>query len=283
MNTLLQNIRDELVSFYYTILEAAPLLIIGLIVAFLYFWISKIIRKRITIFLKSKAEDPLQVNFVSDIFKIINVLIGTVLFFYIIGKQNIISSILGAGAISAFVIGFAFKDIGENFLAGIILAFKRPFRIGDVVMIQDIEGIILDLNLRETHLKTFDGKDVYIPNGILLKNPLFNYTIDGYIRQQFSFGFDYGTDIKMARKILLETINSIPGVLQKYKLAKTSIQDAGLYKINIVTQYWIDPTDSNYSGSEIKSQAIKKSLDLLKQNGIDVTSHLINLESSSSQ
>ena len=140
MKTLLQNIWDELVGFYNAFLEAAPLIIIGILVAALYFWISKIIRKRITKYLKSKAEDPLQVNFLSDIFKIINGFIGVVIFLYVIGKQSIISSILGAGAISAFVIGFAFKDIGENFLAGIILAFNRPFRIGDIVMIQNVEG-----------------------------------------------------------------------------------------------------------------------------------------------
>jgi len=277
MNDLLQNILNELFSFYTQILDAAPLLIIGLIVAIIYFWISRNLRKRITKHLLSKADDPLQINFLSDIFRIINNIIGGILFLYIIGKQGVITSILGAGAISAFVIGFAFKDIGENFLAGIILAFKRPFRIGDTVMIQNIEGSIMDLNLRETHMKTFDGKDVYIPNGMILKNPLFNYTIDGFIRQQFSFGFDYGADLDMARKILLESVNSIPGVLQENKLAKTLILEAGLYKITITTQYWINPEDKAYSGSEIKSEAINKSLEKLEGNGIKVSSHHINL------
>ena len=282
MQTLLKDIWIEISIFFDKIAEIAPLLIIALIVSLLYFWISKIFRKRITRYLANKAEDPLQVNFLSDIFKILNGIIGTIIFLYIIGKQGVITRILGAGAISAFVIGFAFKDIGENFLAGIILAFKRPFGIGDTVMIQNIEGSIRDLNLRETHIKTFDGKDVYIPNGIILKNPLFNYTIDGFIRQQFTLGFDYGTDLDLARKLLLETVNQVPGVIQEDRIAKTSIGEAGLYKIFVTTQYWINPESKVYSGSEIKSEAIKNALLVLEQHGIKITSHQINLSNETS-
>jgi small-conductance mechanosensitive channel len=235
-------------------------------------------RKRVTKYLKLKALDPLQVNFLSDIVKIINTIIAILLFLFIIGKQNIVASILGAGAISAFVIGFAFKDIGENFLAGIILAFKRPFKIGDTVMIDNIEGSVLDLNLRETHIKTFDGKDVYIPNGILLKNPLYNYTIDGFLRQQFILGFDYGTNLSLARTTILETVNRIPGVLQETKPAKTFIQEAGPYKIFIVTQYWINTINNPYSGTEIKSQAIKDSLSALENKELTVTSQKIKMD-----
>ena len=144
-------------------------------------------------------------------------------------------------------------------------------------MIQTIEGSILDLNLRETHIKTFDGKDVYIPNGMLLKNPLYNYTIDGLLRQQFSFGFEYEIDLELARNILLETVNKIPGVIQDVKLAKTAIQEAGLYKISVIIQYWIDPTNSAFSGSEIKSQAIINSLSELTKNGIVITGQKINV------
>ena len=278
MTKLLNEIKEELITFFSEILDAAPVIIIGIFVALLYWWISKIFRKKVIRYLKTKTEDTLQVNFISDIFKILNVIIGLLLFLYVIGKEGVVAKILGAGAISAFVIGFAFKDIGENFLAGIILAFKRPFRIGDIVMIQNIEGSIIDLNLRETHIKTFDGKDVYIPNGIIIKNPLFNYTMDGYLRQQFSLGFEYHADLELARRILLETINQIPGVLTEEKQSKTLIQDPEPYKISIITQYWINTIDSPYSGTEIKSIAIKSCMSALESNGIKITSHQLKIE-----
>lgn len=278
MKTLLQEIWKELNKFFLEILDAAPLLIIALVLTMFYFWLSKKFRRRFITYLQKKADDPLQINFLSEILRMVNWIIGGLVFLFIIGKQNVISSILGAGAISAFVIGFAFKDIGENFLAGIILAFKRPFKIGDIVMIQDIEGSIVGLDLRETHMKTFDGKDVYIPNGMIIKNPLYNYTIDGFLRQQFILSFDYGTDLQLARKVLLDTVNKIPGVLQDSKSAKTLIQDPGAYKISIITQYWINTINSPQSSSEIKSMVIKDSMEELAKENIEITGQRFNFE-----
>jgi small-conductance mechanosensitive channel len=90
-----------------------------------------------------------------------------------------------------FIIGFTFKDIGENFLSGILMAFKSPFRIGDLVQTGDITGYVTSLSLRETTLKSLDGKDVFIPNSTILKEPLSNFTIDGFLRYEFVIGVDY--------------------------------------------------------------------------------------------
>ncbi|GEM_PF-2160817 len=75
--------------------------------------------------------------------------------------------------------------IGENFLVGILLSFKRLFRIGDVVDINGIKGQMLTLNLRDTHTKTVDAKDVFIPNVTVVKNPLVNFSIGGFLRYDF--------------------------------------------------------------------------------------------------
>ncbi|HAZ24509.1 MAG TPA: mechanosensitive ion channel protein MscS, partial [Algoriphagus sp.] len=102
----------------------------------------------------------------------------------------LVSGLLAGAGITAFVIGFALKDIGENFLAGILLAFKRPFKVGDTVDINGIRGVVLNLNLRDTQIKTPDGKDVFIPNATIIKNPLVNFTIDGFLRYDFIVGLD---------------------------------------------------------------------------------------------
>ena len=131
--------------------------------------------------------------------------------------------------LTAIVIGFAFKDIGENFLAGVMMAFNRPFRIGDTIKSGDVEGKIVELSLRDTHIKTFDGKDVYVPNGQILKNPVYNYTIDGFLRHQFSIGIDYNSDIKKARDLIMNIL-----VLFKFgiiDLHSTSFHGFGLFDL----------------------------------------------------
>ncbi len=78
-------------------------------------------------------------------------ILGASLFLNITDNSSIAKEILGAAGISAFVIGFAFKDIGENLLAGIILAFNRPFPLDDFIKTDDIEGSILEVSLRYSH------------------------------------------------------------------------------------------------------------------------------------
>ena len=122
--------------------------------------LQKFLRKRLLV----RMDDPLLANFLSVVFRLIIILLGFLLVFRIIGLTGLVSGLLAGAGITAFVIGFALKDIGENFLAGILLAFKRPFKVGDTVDINGIRGVVLNLNLRDTQIKTPDGKDVFIPN-----------------------------------------------------------------------------------------------------------------------
>ncbi|MFT4856902.1 MAG: small conductance mechanosensitive channel [Algoriphagus sp.] len=92
-------------------------------------------------------QDPLLANFLATILKALVILLGLLLIFRTIGLIGVVVGLLTDAGISAFIIGFALKDIGENLLAGILLVFKRPFRIGDVVDINRIRGEILTLNL----------------------------------------------------------------------------------------------------------------------------------------
>ena len=118
---------------------------------------------------------------------------------------------LGAATISTFVIGFAFKDIAENFLAGVMLAFNRPFRLKDTIKTGNVEGNILEMHLsRYTH-KNFRRKDVYIPNAQIIKTPLYNYTIDGFLRQEFIIGIDYKSDIDLARNTIIDVLLKFKG------------------------------------------------------------------------
>src|SRR5690606_12848659 len=132
-------------------------------------------------------------------------------FLRILGFSDLTSNILAGAGILTFIVGFAFKDIGENFLAGILLAFKSPFKINDLIETENIIGYVVDLTIRETRIKTLDGKDVFIPNGQIIKNPLFNYTIDGFLRYEFIIGLDYESNTKKAINLILETVKKIEG------------------------------------------------------------------------
>lgn len=275
---ILQDLKDQILTYYDVIIAFIPKLIIGLLIVGVLFLILRTLRKKLYRILSLRADDKLLVGFVDNVFRMFNITIGIMLFLYVIGQAGLASSILGAATISSVVIGFAFKDIAENFLAGIIMAFNRPFRIGDTILTGNVEGVIVAMNLRYTHVKTFDGKDVYVPNGQIIKQPLYNYTIDGFLRASFTVGVDYDSDIDKARSIILHEVNQVPGVLKEEKPAITHVKNLNTNTVDIEVRYWIDTFDKNYSGVEIKSQAQTKAINALTEAEIGMPANIIELK-----
>lgn len=228
--------------------------------------------------LNKVVKDRLVAGFIEQFLTIGKWIFLVIIFLNVIGKSNWITSILGAAGISAFIIGFAFRDLGENFLAGIMLAFKRPFKLGDTIQTNGIEGIILEIDLREIHIKTFDGKDVYIPNGQLLKNPLYNYTIDGFMRQECLFNVDYHADLDLACKIILTEMNKLEDVLQKDRAPSVVVSKIDPPTVTIRCYYWIDTYQRKLSSLEIKSRIYKNSITMLNKSSIDTPNSSIKVE-----
>lgn len=225
-----------------------------------------------------KMDDDLLANFLAGVFGSLVILIGLLFVFRIIGLTGVISGMLAGAGISAFIIGFALKDIGENFLAGIILAFKRPFRIGDIVDINGIRGQVLTLNLRDTQIKTGDGKDVFIPNGIILKNPLINFTIDGYLRYDFVVGLDYRSKYQEAVDLIGNTIVQVPGVLGERKSPEVWVTDLGESTLNIQVTFWVDTFERSISDAVVKSSAILMVLTALEKAGYNMPARIVELK-----
>ncbi|NND79161.1 MAG: mechanosensitive ion channel [Maribacter sp.] len=272
-----EDLQNNILDYYDHFIAFIPRLTFGILTLLIFLLVAKIIRKKSIQFIQEKAENPLMVQFLNNFFAILNVVLGTLLFLYIIGLSGLAASLLGAASISAIVIGFAFRDIGENFIAGVILAFNSPFRIKDYVTTANVEGTIVALRLRDTHIKTSDGKDVYVPNANILKNPLFNNTIDGFLRKSFRIGVDYAADVNRAQEIILKNLKNIKGV-QDEKSPQTFIQSLGSSTINIEARYWINTFDNSISSLDVQSNAFKTCLQELEKAGIQMPGDILELK-----
>jgi small conductance mechanosensitive channel len=122
---------------------------------------------------------------------------------------NLVSA-LGIGGIA---IGFAFKDIFENFLAGILILLTRPFRIGDQIIYSHYEGTVEDIQTRATWLKTYDGRRILIPNSELFKNSVTVNTAFDTRRLEYDFKLAPGTDIERAKTAIIEVMRKSKDVL----------------------------------------------------------------------
>jgi small conductance mechanosensitive channel len=120
--------------------------------------------------------------------------------------------LLGIGSVA---IGFAFRDILQNFLAGILLLLTEPFRIGDQIIVGDYEGTVEDIQTRATFITTYDGRRVVIPNAALFTGSVIVNTAFDTIRLQCDIGIGYGDDIDRAKRLMLEAMAGVPEVLRE--------------------------------------------------------------------
>ncbi len=279
MEAFLTDLRALADEYYLAMVELIPRLVMGLLLFFFFLFVANRTRKFSRKRLHEYLEDPLLANFLGQAIRYAFILIGLIGALGILGLGNAASGLLAGAGLGAFILGFAFKDIIEHFLAGILMAFKRPFRIGDVVKLGDIQGKIIGLTIRDTQVKTFDGKDVYIPNGVILKNPIINYTIDGFLRDDFMIGLDYGAEWPAAREIIKETLAGIPGILQGDKAPMVILEQLATSTLNVRVFFWINTFDPSVSGLQVKSRALWETTKALEAAGFYLPADILEIKS----
>lgn len=244
------------------------------------FVLSRFVQRRIKIHLNNKSPNYITANFTSQIvgFVLRAIVVFTTL--YLLGLSSFTNKLLAGAGVLTFIIGFALKDIGENFLAGIILAFKSPFKLDDLIEVNDIIGHVKDISIRETLLKTPDGKDVFLPNSIILKNPLYNYTIDGFLRYEFTVGIAYENNPTEAVKIVLETINKVDGVLTGERGPSVTVYELSTNSININVKFWIDTFQSTRRSvhHSIRSKLLDDVVKALIAEGFSMPASIVEIK-----
>jgi len=272
---LIQSFQDSWDSF----VEQIPSILAAILVIALGIFIANKLTDLSRKFIAGKSADPLMTNFLIKAIKTVFVIIFIMFGLKVAGLDGIATGVLTAAGASAVILGFAFKDIGENFISGIILSFNRPFNINDTVSIGDIFGRVKSMEFRYTKLKTFDGKDVYIPNSDVIKKPVFNFTEDGYFRMDFMVGIAYENDIDKAKKIILGTMNSHPLSLKDEDRESFVMTDElGVNSVNIKVFFWVAAEDYRRDALMIRSEMIDQVKINLLANGISMPANIQELK-----
>ncbi|MBD2346483.1 mechanosensitive ion channel family protein [Anabaena subtropica] len=170
--------------------------------------------------------------------------------------------------ISGVAIGFAFRDILQNFLAGILILLTEPFQIDDQIVFKGFEGTVENIETRATTIRTYDGRRIVIPNSELFTNSVTVNTAFDNRRLEYDVGIGYGDDIDQAKQLMLDAVHSIDEVLKDPAPDVLAMELAGS-TVNIRVRWWIKPprrADDLSSRDKVIS-AIKKTL---VANGIDL-------------
>jgi small conductance mechanosensitive channel len=257
MSGFLNDIWIEVQQYYGFLVRFTPRFFMAMMILIAAWIITRQIRNITDRKLKQRMEDPLLAEFLATMTRTILIIIAITISFRVMGFGGVTAGILAGAGITAFVIGFALRDIGENFLAGILMAFKRPFKVGDFVETNNIRGRVVALSIRDTHVKTPDGKDVFIPNANIVKTPLVNWTIDGFLRFDLVVGLPAGVDVDDIQKKLEAAANSVEGIIRRRR--KTTVHISGISpgRLEATISFWIDTFRTKDSTEKIRSEVIK--------------------------
>lgn len=181
---------------------------------------------------------------------------------YALGVAGVrVGPLVGALGLGGIAVAFAAQDILENFIAGVLLQVRRPFRVGDQIASEDYEGTVDDVNLRTVKLTTYDGLTVYLPNASVLRAPIVNYTRTPSSRTSLTVGVAYDTDLETARRVLLEACHEAEGV-QQDPPPEVWVEEFGDSSINIAVRYWhASDIGSRWRARNAAAVTIKSHLD----------------------
>jgi small conductance mechanosensitive channel len=170
---------------------------------------------------------------------ILFILFGFYLFLRFAGLSEFAVAVLSGTGVIGLIIGFAFKDIAENFISSLLLSIQKPFKIDDVIEVEGRIGVVKQVTARATTLVDFDGDHIQIPNATVYKNIIRNLTANPKSRGKFVIGIGYDSSIVESQKIAMQVLNSTDAVLNDPE-PQVLVDVLASSTVNLKVYFWIN-------------------------------------------
>ncbi len=216
-----------------------PGLALGIVIMAAFILLAPHIAKVLVKPLARTTTSPLLRSVIQRSVSLVLILLGIYLFLFLAGLTGFAIAVVSGTGVVGLILGFAFRDIAENFISSLLLTIQRPFRIGDIVQINDFTGIIQKVTARATTLVDFDGNHIQIPNATIYKGVIKNLTANPLMRGQFVIGVGYDADIQQAQQIAQEITAEQDNVLNDPE-PQILIDELGPSTYNIKVYFWVD-------------------------------------------
>lgn len=264
ISTLLNKMQGMLNGFIILL----PNIVLALIVFAIFFFIARAIKKVVRNLTRDRRQARNLGMVLGRLAQGATILVGLFIALSIVIpslKANDLVQLLG---ISGVAIGFAFRDILQNFLAGILILLTEPFQIDDQIVFKDFEGTVENIQTRATTIRTYDGRRIVIPNSELFTNSVTVNTAFENRRLQYDIGIGYGDDIDEARRFMLEAMHETDGVLET-PAPDAIVVDLADSSINIRARWWVAPP-RRADVLDLQDRVLTNIKNKLTANGIDL-------------
>ncbi len=268
MNAEISAAWDKIQNMINGLIALLPNIVLGLIVFIFFLFVASRIKalvKRLTRNRRSARNLGLVLGRLAQG---LTILIGLFIALSIVIPTFQAGDLIQLLGISGVAIGFAFRDILQNFLAGILILLTEPFQIDDQIVFKGFEGTVENIETRATTIRTYDGRRIVIPNSELFTNSVTVNTAFDNRRLEYDVGIGYNDDIDRAKQLILDAMHSVNEVL-KDPAPDVLVMELAESTVNIRVRWWVHPprrADNLISRDKVLC-AIKKTL---VANGIDL-------------
>ena len=255
-------IEEKLGGWFDVVISHIPNFIVAVIIAIIFSFIARLAGKGMKKVLRRSLDSTQIADLMASIFKVIVLSVGVFIALDFMGLKSTVTSLLAGAGIVGLAIGFAFQDMTENLIAGIAMGIRKPFKAGDVIETDNVFGSVHSINLRNTLIESFYGQLILVPNKILFRNVLRNYSTLGVRRIEVPVGISYADDIEKASEVIVDKINQLDFVILKNETAVYA-EGFGDSSINLLVWFWIKyPGEPDFMTVRHKGVvAVKQALD----------------------
>lgn len=258
---------DELRRLAESVIVAGPLIVVALFVLPLAFFAARLVARVVRWLLGSRVHSPLLRDVAARTIAFPVFLVGLYIVLQVAGLTQLALSLLGGAGVLGIVIGFAFRDIAENFLASLLLSMRRPFSGGDLISVAGHTGLVQSMNTRSTILITPEGNHIQIPNAVIFKNTIENQTAARYSRDNFSIGIGYDDTIADVQDLILDVLKRHESVADDPQ-PMALIDALGDSAVILKAYYWFDV--GQVSHIKLKSSLLRQVKRVLMDAGVSM-------------
>jgi small conductance mechanosensitive channel len=207
---LLNKLVEKLSRWLEDFVLLAPSLMLALLLVVAAVYAGRAVQRGVhQLTLRITGNEPVS-QLLSMIARIAVVAIAIFFALGLLKLDKTVTSLLAGVGVVGLALGFAFQDIAANFMSGLIMAFRGPFRVGDLVEVAGHHGRIKTIALRASELETLDGLSILIPNKEIFQNAITNYTSTPNRRMDLAVGTAYGDDMEQVRSVVVQAVQDVP-------------------------------------------------------------------------
>ncbi len=194
-------------------------------------------------------------------------ILGVYVALRICGLTQVAVTVLGGTGLLGLIIGIAFRDITENFLASILISMQRPFEMGDMIKMNDFMGAVQSVTARGTVLMDLNGNHVQIPNATVYKSVIQNYAANPNLRMEFMVGIGYENSASDAQDVVMKVLKEHPAVLAEPEPI-VLVDELASSTVNLRVYFWMNGRE--YNGFKVRSSIIRLTKRAIEKAGISM-------------